>query len=110
VVAGGSRVRFTLRSAQSCRGRLTGQTVSKYAVSSAKHKRRKVSLGSVRFSLKAGKSKTVVLKLSKASRRLLKAKHKLKVRITITLTSAANSRTVIHRRITLKVPRAHVRH
>jgi hypothetical protein len=41
---------------------------------------------------------------------LLKAKHKLKVRITITLTSAANSRTVIHRRITLKVPRAHVRH
>jgi len=110
VASGGSKVRFTLRSAQSCRGRLTGQTVSKYAVSSAKHKRRKVSLGSVRFSLKAGKSKTVVLKLSKASRRLLKAKHKLKVRITITLTSAANSRTVIHRRITLKVPRAHVRH
>jgi hypothetical protein len=109
VVSGGSRVRFTLRSAQSCRGRLTGQTVSKYAVSSAKHMRRKVSLGSVRFSLKAGKSKTVVLKLSKASRRLLKAKHKLKVQITITLTSAANRRTVIHRRITLKMPHANGR-
>jgi hypothetical protein len=110
VRAGGSRVRFTLRSAQSCSGRLTGQTVSKYAVKAAKAKRRKVSLGLVRFSLKAGKAKTVVLKLSKPSRKLLKAKRKLKVRITITLTSAANRRTVIHRRITLKAPHAKGRH
>src|SRR5262249_52027567 len=30
VRSGGSRVRFTLRSLQNCKGRLTGQTVSKY--------------------------------------------------------------------------------
>jgi hypothetical protein len=109
VRSGGSRVRFTLRSVQSCAGRLTGQTVRKYALTSAKGKRRKVSLGSVRFSLKGGKTKTVILKLSKPSRKLLKAKHKLKVQITITLTSRANRRTVIHRRITLKAPHTHVR-
>jgi hypothetical protein len=110
VISGGSKVRFTLRSVQSCSGKLSGQTISKYAVSTAKRKRHKVSLGSVRFSLKAGKAKTVVLKLSKPSRKLLKAKHKLKVQITITLTSAANRRTVVHHRITLKLPRKHARH
>jgi endoglucanase len=107
VKAGGTRVAFTLRAAQSCAGTLTGQTVSSYAVSAAKVKRHKVSLGSVRFSLSAGKSKTIVLKLSKASHKLLAAHHRLKVRITITLTSASTRRTVIGRTITLTLTRAH---
>ncbi len=105
VKSGGSSVAFTLRSAQSCTGTLTGQTVNSYAVSAAKAKRHKVSLGSVGVSLKAGKSKTVVLKLSKASRKLLAAHHRLKVQITVTLTSATTRRTVIHRTITLTAPR-----
>lgn len=107
VKAGGARVAFTLKAAQSCTGRLTGQTVSSFAVTAAKAKRHKVSLGSVRFSLKAGKAKTVVLKLSKASHKLLTSHHRLKVRITITLTSATTRRTVIKRTITLTQPRAH---
>ncbi len=106
VKSGGSRVAFALRSAQSCTGTLTGQTANTYAVSTAKAKRHKVSLGSVRFSLKGGKAKTVVLKLSKASRNLLAAHHRLKVQITITLTSATTRRTVVHRTVTLKAPRA----
>ncbi|HXD63584.1 MAG TPA: cellulase family glycosylhydrolase [Solirubrobacteraceae bacterium] len=106
VKPGGSKVAFTLRSAQSATGTLTGQTVSRYAVSAAKIKRHTVSLGSVRFSLKAGKAKTVVLKLSKASRKLLAAHHRLKVQITLTLAGASTRRTVIRRTVTLKAPRA----
>jgi hypothetical protein len=101
VVPGGSAVKFSLRSAQKCAGRLTGQTVNAYAAKSTRHKAEKASLGSVNFSLKAGKSKTVVLKLSKTSKKLLAAKRSLKVRITITLTSAGHRRTVLHRTTTL---------
>jgi endoglucanase len=101
VQSGGSAVKFSLRSAQKCTGTITGQTVNTYAVTSVKHKARKVSLGSVKFSLKANKSKTVVLKLSNASKKLLAAKHSLKVQITITLTSPGHRRTILHRTTTL---------
>ncbi|MFZ0386844.1 MAG: cellulase family glycosylhydrolase [Solirubrobacteraceae bacterium] len=101
VQRGGSAVKFNLRSAQKCTGMITGQTVNPYAVTTVKHKARKVSLGSVKFSLRAGKAKTVVLKLSKASKKLLAAKRSLKVDITITLNSAGHRRTVLHRTTTL---------
>ena len=101
VQSGGSAVKFGLRSAQKCTGTITGQTVNPYAVITVRHTARKVSLGSVKFSLAAGKSKTVVLKLSKASKKLLAAKRSLKVRITITLNSAGHRRTVLHRTTTL---------
>jgi hypothetical protein len=57
--------------------------------------------GCPQFSLKAGRSKTVVLKLSKASKKLLAAKRSLKVQIAITLASAGHRRTVLHRTTTL---------
>jgi endoglucanase len=101
VESGNSAVKFRLRSEQKCTGTITGQTVNAYAVTSVKHKARKVSLGSATFSLKANKAKTVVLKLSKTSRKLLAAKHSLKVQITITLSSAGHRRTVLHRTTTL---------
>ena len=101
VQSGGSAVKFGLRSAQKCTGTITGQTVNSYAVRTVKHKAHKVSLGSVKFSLKAGKSKTVFLKLSQASKKLLAAKRSLKVQITITLTSVGHRRTVLHRTRTL---------
>lgn len=104
VKPGGSSVAFKLLSPVSCTGTLTGQTVSTYAVTSAKRKRQRVSLGSVHFALVAGKSKTVVLTLSKASRKLLAAKHALKVQIAVTLTSAGYQVTVVHRTLTLKTP------
>jgi endoglucanase len=101
VQPGGSAVKFFIRSAQKCTGTLTGQTAKAYALTAVKHKARTVSLGSVKFSLKAGKSKTVILKLSKASKKLLATKHSLKVQITITLTSLGHRRTVLHRTTTL---------
>jgi endoglucanase len=103
VQSGGSAVNFTLRAAQSCTGTLTGQTVNSY-VTRTGGARHKVSLGSVHFNLKAGRSKTVVLKLSSASRQLLARKRSLKVVITIRLSNPANSRTVLHRTITLNAP------
>jgi endoglucanase len=101
VQSGGSAVKFVLRSAQKCTGTITGQTVNPYALTTIERKSREVSLGSVKFSLKANRSKTVVLKLSKASKKLLAAKRSLKVQITITLTSAGHRRTVLHRTTTL---------
>ena len=96
VLPGGAKVSFVLRAAESCSGSLSGQTV--------KPKRHKLSLGKVGFKLKANKSKTVVLKLSKAAKLRLAAKHSLKASFTVTLTNASNARTVIHRGLTLKTP------
>jgi hypothetical protein len=101
VQPGGSAVKFSLRSAQNCTGTITGQTVNPYAVTTARQMARKVSLGSVKFSLRAVQAKTVVLKLSNASKKLLAAKRSLKVQITITLNSAGHRRTVLHRTTTL---------
>jgi endoglucanase len=107
VRVGGASVAFTLRSPVNCSGTLAGQTVSTYAVTTAKRKRRHVSLGTVHFALKAGKTKTVVLTLSRASRKLLAAKHALKVQVTITLASPGHRRTVVVRTLTLRMPARH---
>jgi endoglucanase len=102
VHSGGRSVGFALRSPEDCSGTLTGQTVSSYAATSVKgKKRRPVSLGTVHFALKAGKAKTVVLVLSKASRRLLAAKHQLEVQITITSAATGRRMTVVRRTIKL---------
>jgi hypothetical protein len=102
VSPGAKSVVFTLRSVQACAGTLTGQTLSRYAPPTRKSKRRTVALGSVHLSLKAGKTKRVTLKLSKASHTLLAAHHQLKVQITVTLRGPSTRRTVIHRTLTLK--------
>jgi Cellulase (glycosyl hydrolase family 5) len=102
VRSGGRSVSFALRSPEDCSGTLTGQTVSAYAATSVKgKKRRPVSLGTVHFALRAGKTKTVVLVLSKASRRLLAAKHQLEVQITITLAATGRRMTVVRRTMLL---------
>jgi endoglucanase len=100
----GTAVSFLLRSDQDSAGVVSGQTVSSFAITTAKRHRHRVSLGTVHFKLAAGKSKTVVLKLSKASRRLLTRQHKLQVQITIALTNSAKRRGVTHRTLTLKTP------
>jgi hypothetical protein len=107
VKTGGGSVGFTLRSSENSTGTLTGQTVSAFATTAAKHRRQKRSLGTVHFKLSAGKAKKVTLKLSKASHGLLAKRHSLKVRITITLTNSAKRRSVSHRTLTLKLPARH---
>jgi Cellulase (glycosyl hydrolase family 5) len=93
----GTTAAYTLRSAQNCTGTLTGQTVNSYG----SPKRHKVSLGTVHFTLKAGKTKTIVLPLTTAARGLLAGKRSLAVQITIALGSVQNRRTITHRTSTL---------
>jgi uncharacterized delta-60 repeat protein len=100
VKSGGRSVSFVLRSDQNCTGSISGSTVKAYAAA----KKRRVSIGSVRFKLTAGKSKTVVLKLSKKSRRLLARRHSLRVKFTIALTGSSKSTS--SRTLTLRLPRA----
>jgi hypothetical protein len=93
-----------LRSSRSCTGTLTGTTVDRFAVSAARRRRRYVSLGTIRFTLRAGIPKTVVLRLSPAGRGLLNRKHQLQVRFTITLTRAG-AKSVSRRTLTLRTRR-----
>jgi endoglucanase len=98
--AGNRAVRFTLRTASTSRGTLTGRTIHRYAVSG---KRRHVALGSgVRFTLKAHLSRVVLMGLSRRAHRLLVRKGKLAVLFTIVLTSPGHRRTVVHHSITLR--------
>lgn len=103
VQPGGSKVAFVLRTAQAARGTLAGQTVRRFRTGRGRRGRR-VSLGSVRFSLRAGRAKTVVLRLSRASRALLQRDRSLRARVTLTLSSATARRTVAHRTVTLRLP------
>ena len=98
VKKGGRSVSFVLRSDQNSTGLLSGQTARAYAAA----KKRRVSLGSVRFKLTAGKSKTVVLKLSRKARTLLARRHSLRVQFTIALTNSAKQRGVSRRTVTLR--------
>jgi endoglucanase len=104
VKADGTAAAFVLRSDRACSGTLSGRTAKSFAPLSNGKKRHKVSLGSVRFSLAAAKSKTVVLKLSKPAQQLLKTKGSLKARFTIKLQAPGSSPTVLHRSLKLKAP------
>lgn len=109
VTARGTAVRISLRSNQNSSGVLSGQTVGSFATTAATPHRRRVSVGSVRFKLAAGTSKTVVLMLSRTSRTLLSRRHTLKVQFTIALTNPARRRAVSHRTLTWKAPARHRR-
>ncbi len=101
VEAGDAAIAIALRSAQSCKGSLSGQTTKLFFVSGSQ-KRRKVALGNIHFKLLADKTKSVVLKLSGPARRLLKANGSLVVRFTLILIGSSGGRTVLHRTVTLK--------
>lgn len=107
VSAGGSSVAFTLRSARRCKGTLTAQTAASYAATAVKGKRHRVSLGTVHFTLAAGKAHVVVLRLTRASHKLLVAKHALRVIITITLAGTGHDTTISRRTLTLREPARH---
>lgn len=96
---GNRQVAYTLRSPQNAGGQLSAQTAYAYKVGPGKAHR--VSLGSVRFSLTAHTSHTILLTLPPAGRQLLISKRSLHVLITITLTSPHHTRTVYHRTVVL---------
>jgi hypothetical protein len=100
VRSGSKSIGFRLRSAEKAKGTLTATTVHSYVT--GKRKPHKVALGAVHVRLKSRKAKVVVLKLTKPARQLLRHRGSVKVRVTITLTSAGHRRSVIHRKVTLK--------
>jgi hypothetical protein len=105
VKTGDRRVGFKLSSPESSSGTLTGQTSKSYSSGSGKHKHKApVALGVAHFTLNANRSKTVTLTLSKDARKLLVAKHSLKVQLAITLTSSGYPTTTVNDRLTLKTP------
>ncbi|HEY4098197.1 MAG TPA: hypothetical protein VGM33_21920 [Baekduia sp.] len=106
----GNAVSFLLSSATDATGSLAAATQSAYAASAARAKarhkpKRRVTVGSARFTLKAHQPKHVKLVLTRGARRLLASKHTLKVRLTITATPKGGAkRTTVHT-VTLKQKR-----
>jgi Ca2+-binding RTX toxin-like protein len=95
------RVRVTCPTAG--KGKLTLQTAGAYK---AKKTRKKVKLGSKSFSVKAGKAKTVKLKLSKKARRLVRKNKHLRARATLTVKGASAAKaTKRTKTLTIRAPK-----
>src|SRR5439155_5030268 len=77
-----------------CKGRLSLVTAS--AVSTSK--RRKVKIGSKSFSIPAGKSRAVKVKLSRKGKSLVRSKRHLKVSATLKVGSKTHRKTITIRR------------
>jgi hypothetical protein len=80
----GNAVSFALNSANDVTGSIAATTAASYATSAAKAKRRPIAVGTARFTLRAHVTEHVHVTLSKAARKLLATKHRLKVRVAIT--------------------------
>jgi len=78
VAMAGGAIKLKITCPVAAKGTLTLQTAGAYKA--AKKTRKKVRLGRKSFSLKAGKSKTLSVKLSKKARRLVKRNKKLRAR------------------------------
>ena len=99
VAPGNAKVRFQLRSPQTCAGTLAGRTVRRFPT--ADGVRRTVPIGSASVRLRAHRTRTIVLTLTRRAHHLLVTRGSLRVLITIVLTSHGHRRTVIHRTVTL---------
>jgi hypothetical protein len=101
VKKGGAAIVVELRTAESCKGTLSGMTAKPFAVSSKSTKAHQVPVGTSGFKLKANKAKQIDVKLPAPARTLLEAKGSLAVRFTLSL-KGPDGRTVLHRSATLK--------
>jgi hypothetical protein len=97
----GSAVSLVLRADQTSSGLLSLRTAGKFLVGTGTHRRQRLLLGSLRFTLTASAPRTVVLRLTRVTRTLRSRKHILKVLITITLTNSAHRSTISQRMATL---------
>jgi Ca2+-binding RTX toxin-like protein len=97
-------VRLRVTCLASVKATLTLQTAGAYKA--AKKTRKKVKLGRKKFSLKAGRSKTVKVKLSKKARRLVKRNKKLRAKATISAKRAATAKaTKRSKKLMIKAPK-----
>jgi hypothetical protein len=106
---GDDAVAFALNSANDVTGSIAAMTAAGYApgdysrlLGKAKPKKKHVKVGKATFSLKAGVTQTVRVKLTKAARSLLAVHHSLKIVLTITATTTAGVRTVTTHTVKIK--------
>lgn len=102
VVRGGKAlIKLTCSALQkdSCAGTLT-LTASPRAANASR--KRMLKVGKAKFRIKAGKHKTIKVKLSKKARAALAAKGKLKVKAITVAKDSAGNRTTVRKTITLK--------
>lgn len=84
-----------------CAGKLRLITATRVAVPSA---RRKLTLGSVRFSVRSGTTKRTRLRLTRPARRLVAQQRRLRIVAQITATANLSTKST-RKRLTLKSPR-----
>jgi hypothetical protein len=101
VTKGGTSISFAVKANQKSTLVITVRTVAKYLVAG---KKKQLSVGSLRATLLAGKTKSVTLHLSSATHALLVRLHSLRVQVTTSLTGTSRTASVSSRLVTLKTP------
>jgi hypothetical protein len=90
------KVRCSAASTENCKGTLS---------LTAKVKRKTLKLGKKKFNIAPGKTKSVLVKISKKGRKLIKRKRKLKASATAKAKASAGKTKTAKRKVTLKPAR-----
>lgn len=72
------------------------------AVKAAKTKTKTVKVGTAKYTIKAGHLKVIKVKLNRTGRKLLKRFHKLKVKVTVAVTTANGLKQAASKKVTIK--------
>jgi hypothetical protein len=108
------RVTCSAASTIPCAGTAGIQTVRTFAkpaaFTSAKARKKRITLATKRFSVAPGKTKVVRLKLTRDGMKLLRRQRTLKVRVSVVTKDAAGKRLGTSRTVTLKAKRRAARH
>jgi len=88
----------------SCVGRIRLVTASRVLVPGAAARRKRITLGTARFSVPAGSTKRTRLRLSRPARRLVALRRRLRVVATLTATANATTKRT-RQRVTVRNPR-----
>jgi hypothetical protein len=90
--------------------RFRGHKLIGVSARKAKVRHRTVVVGTATARIKAGRTQTVRISLNRAGRKLLAARHKLGVKLTVSQRIAGRSRTLSTQKVTFKAPKHRGRH
>jgi hypothetical protein len=93
-----------------CVGKDTLSTVSAFAVSIMRSKKHKLKLGATTFSIPAGSTKTLTIKLTAKARKLLAKKSRLAVLETVVAHDDRGTSKTATARITIRLAKKHRSH
>ena len=96
---------FTFLAGDAVAGRATFTSVRKLRVSRERAASRRVVLARKPFAVRPGGTVRLAVKLSRASRRILRLNRTITTRVTVTLRNAAGSTSTASRKLTLEAPR-----